>query len=381
LTEEKKMEMKSLAICPCRSISVMIQSRFADVLLLLPLLIISLSIIHCVALAAMSSSHIFYDVPGDTDNEVSEYQEKLRNEITAVLDKFLRFGADCPKRLSEAIRYSVLAAGKRLRPLLTLAACDLCGGERRNALYAASAVELIHGYSLIHDDLPAMDNDDLRRGLPTCHKKFDEATAILAGDAALALAFECIGNIKPAELAGHCCKELAVAAGPCQLVGGQMDDVSRENAEMSGSLYGWKELPEVSRQLLERIHNRKTGALIRVSVRLGAMTAGVPKEIQDLLEEFAFHFGLAFQITDDLIDVISDSKTAGKRTQKDEEKSKLSYPALLGIVQSQKEAEKNIQLADEALKKTAELLGSNVFDSLPCRTLSLIAHSLAGRKK
>ncbi|GHT28831.1 geranylgeranyl pyrophosphate synthetase [Planctomycetales bacterium] len=329
----------------------------------------------------MSSSHILYDVPGDTDNKVSEYQEGLRNETAAMLDKFLHFGTDCPKILGEAIRYSVLAPGKRLRPLLTLAVCDLCGGERQNALYAAGAVELIHAYSLIHDDLPAMDNDDLRRGIPTCHKKFDEATAILAGDAALALAFESIGNIEPAELAGCCCKELAVASGPCQLVGGQMDDVSRENAEKSGILYGWKEIPEVSRQLLERIHNRKTGALICVSVRLGAMIAGVSKEIQDLLEKFGIHFGLAFQITDDLIDVISDSKTAGKRTQKDEEKSKLSYPALLGIIQSQKEAEKNIQIADEALKQAAELLGNNALNSLPRLTLSTLAYSLIGRKK
>ncbi|MCL2744352.1 MAG: polyprenyl synthetase family protein, partial [Planctomycetaceae bacterium] len=143
----------------------------------------------------------------DVSNGISEYKEQLRDEATGALDTFLRLGADCPKRLSEAIRYSVLTPGKRLRPLLVLVACDLCGGNRQNALHAAVAVELVHAYSLIHDDLPDMDDDDLRRGQPTCHKKFDAATAILAGDAALALAFESIANIVPSELAGRCCKE------------------------------------------------------------------------------------------------------------------------------------------------------------------------------
>ncbi|MCL2745461.1 MAG: polyprenyl synthetase family protein, partial [Planctomycetaceae bacterium] len=182
------------------------------------------------------------------------------------------------------------------------------------------------------------------------------------------------------ELAGRCCKELAVAAGPCQLVGGQMDDILCGLAEKTCGLHGWKEMPDVSRGLLERIHKRKTGALMCVSIRLGTMIAGASKEVQDLLEKFGEHFGLAYQITDDLIDVISDAKTAGKRTQKDDEHSKLSYPSLLGIEESQKEAEQNVQLADDALKQAAELLGSDV-NSLPCRLLSSLAHALIGRKK
>jgi geranylgeranyl diphosphate synthase type II len=188
---------------------------------------------------------------------IKQYIENLRQEIVSALASATQFSADCPDRLREAIRYSLVAPGKRLRPTLVLIACELCGATeyRLNALFAACAVEMIHVYSLIHDDLPAMDNDDLRRGLPTCHRKFDDATAILAGDALLALAFEMIGNLTPPELAGRCCKELAAAAGACQLVGGQMEDMLRE--KMIGNV-------ESTIQAMEHVHHRKTGALMRI---------------------------------------------------------------------------------------------------------------------
>ncbi|MDR1963387.1 MAG: polyprenyl synthetase family protein, partial [Planctomycetaceae bacterium] len=174
--------------------------------------------------------------------------------------------------------------------------------------------------------------------LPTCHKKFDESTAILAGDALLALAFEMIGNLIPSELAGRCCKELAVAAGPCQLVGGQMDDIYRTNPIESGSI-----------QMIEHIHRRKTGALIRTSLRLGSLVAGASEEQQTALDEFGIHFGLAFQMTDDLLDVLGNEQSVGKRLRKDLESDKWSYPRFLGIDGAKREVERTLEQAKHAL--------------------------------
>ncbi|GHT17186.1 geranylgeranyl pyrophosphate synthetase [Planctomycetales bacterium] len=272
------------------------------------------------------------------------YLDELRCEIEAALDEATTFDNHCPDRLREAIRYSLLARGKRLRPVLLLTACELCDGDRQLAMPAACAVEMIHCYSLIHDDLPSMDNDDLRRGIPTCHKKFDEPTAILAGDALLALAFEMVGNLTPTS-AGLCCKDLAVAAGPRQLVGGQMDDVIHE--KQLGSLTG------CTIEDVERIHHRKTGALIRASIRLGAIIAGASQPQLASLDQFGTNFGLAFQITDDILDVLGDEQIVGKRLRKDEEMDKWSYPRLLGIEAAKQEAERAVSEAEKALNSFA----------------------------
>jgi geranylgeranyl diphosphate synthase type II len=215
-------------------------------------------------------------------------------------------------------------------------ACEACGYDLEKAMAAACAVEMIHTYSLIHDDLPAMDDDDLRRGLPTCHVKFGEATAILAGDALLAQAFEVLASdITPASVAAECCRELALAAGPTMLVGGQADDLAHE-FEMGG-------LEE-----LERIHRRKTGAMIRVSLRLGGLVAGAkPAEIA-ALDYYGERVGLAFQIIDDWLDVQGTEANMGKRIRKDSDHGKLTFPALLGMEESRRRA---TQLVEEACER------------------------------
>lgn len=301
---------------------------------------------------------------------VNDYREKLKNEIDQALDVAttrnvgVEFG--CPERLREAIRYSLLAPGKRLRPVLTLAACELLDGKREQAIPAACAIEMIHAYSLVHDDLPSMDDDDLRRGRPTCHKEFDEPTAILVGDALISLAFEMIGNLTPPDVARFCCRELAMASGACGMVGGQMDDVSREKG-----IGFWQNAPEASRELMERIHLRKTGALIRAALRMGGIAADATVEQLEALDQFGIHFGMAFQITDDLLDVLGDEKTVGKRLRKDADKNKWSYPTLLGIDQSKQEAEKSVRSAIKVL----ESLGnpdSKAFEMLRTLTEQLL---------
>ncbi len=253
------------------------------------------------------------------------------------LDRYLTFTAGCPPRLQEAMRYSVLGPGKRLRPLLVLLANRACGGVFEHALPAACAVELIHCYSLIHDDLPAMDDDDLRRGRPTCHRQFDEATAILAGDALIPLAFEIICRDSPTvEIAARCCHQLAVAAGATQLVGGQVDDLAAQFAE-------------IDLQKLEQIHLRKTAAMIAVSLGLGAITASANESQQTALENFGKNLGLAFQIADDLLDLRGDEDKMGKRARKDQVLGKLTYPTALGI-------EDSIRLANLLVEEALQML-------------------------
>ncbi len=192
----------------------------------------------------------------------TEYANQLRTRIDAALRAYSALGEGCPLELREAICYSLLAPGKRLRPMLTLMAAEACGDTTDAALPAACAVEMVHTYSLVHDDLPAMDDDDLRRGQPTCHRKFGEAMAILAGDALLALAMEVVANdVRPPQAAAACCAILAEAAGPCRLVGGQADDL-RAGPRPAGI------------GALESIHHRKTGAMILASLRMGAAVAG-----------------------------------------------------------------------------------------------------------
>ncbi len=264
---------------------------------------------------------------------------ELRGQIDAALDRYSSYGEAVPANLAAAIRHSLLAPGKRLRPILVLLAAEACGCERRKALPAACAVEMIHTYSLIHDDLPAMDDDDLRRGLPTCHVKFGEATAILAGDALLAQAFEVLaGSELPPAAIAKACGELAAAAGPKELVGGQADDLAQEE-KTDGDLND-----------LQAIHRRKTGAMFRVSLRLGGITAGANEAQLNALQIYGDRLGLAFQIVDDLLDLQGTAEQLGKRTGKDDGRGKLTFPRLLGREESRQRAE---GLIDEACAAVA----------------------------
>ncbi|PHS11090.1 MAG: farnesyl-diphosphate synthase [Blastopirellula sp.] len=267
----------------------------------------------------------------------TEHIEILRAEVDTALEQYSRFDLDCPARLSEAIRYSLLAPGKRLRPLLTLMATEACGSARDEALPAACAVEMVHAYSLIHDDLPAMDDDDLRRGRPSCHKQFDEATAILAGDALLARSFETLATkLQNPAIAAACCAELSHAAGASMMVGGQSDDL--------GEQFGDGDV-----NTLEAIHRRKTGAMIVVSLRMGAIVAGASGEQLEQLTTYGQKIGLAFQVVDDLLDAAGDEAALGKRVGKDADRGKLTYPGLLGVKESRAKAEQLIAEARESI--------------------------------
>lgn len=265
-----------------------------------------------------------------TSVDTAGFQQRateLRAAVDGALDRYTTPADGWPEPLRAAIRHSLLAPGKRLRPLLVLLATEACGGLPEHAMPAACAVEMVHAYSLIHDDLPAMDDDDLRRGRPTCHKVFGEATAILAGDALLALAFQVLAEgIEPPAVAARCCAALARAAGPRYLVGGQADDMA--------SLP-----PEAGMEVLESIHARKTGAMMEVSLRLGAMAAGASPDEESRLQEYGRRIGLAFQITDDLLDIRGDEAAMGKRVGKDRDRGKLTFPGLLGVAASRERAE------------------------------------------
>ncbi len=259
--------------------------------------------------------------------------DRLASLIDTALERYSRFDDGCPSELGEAIRYVLLAPGKRLRPRLVLLASQACGGMMADALSAACAVEMVHTYSLVHDDLPAMDDDDLRRGRPTCHKVFGEAVAILVGDALLARAFEIVAtDIKPANYATRCCAVLGQAAGATALVGGQASD-------LAGGVTS-DDLPA-----LESIHRRKTGALISASLELGGIVAGATAKQLDALKAYGQHLGLAFQITDDLLDVSGSQATVGKRLAKDASCGKATYPQLLGIEPSRRRATELVELA------------------------------------
>jgi len=256
--------------------------------------------------------------------------------IESSLDKYTRFSPGCPESLREAIRHSLLPPGKRLRPMLVMLAAEACGATADAALPAACAVEMIHTYSLIHDDLPAMDNDDMRRGKPACHKKFGEATAILAGDALLSLAFEILAReVTPAEVAMQCVVTLTHAAGPTQLVGGQCDDLSEH-------------LATGSRDLLESIHNRKTGALFLACLRLGGLIGGATEEQHRALQTYGEKLGLAFQITDDLLDFHGDRRGSAHGSA-NSDAGKLTFPNLIGVEQSKEAVSSLVTAACNAL--------------------------------
>jgi geranylgeranyl diphosphate synthase type II len=277
-------------------------------------------------------------------SDLTKYLQDKRALVDDRLRASVRAGGGCPASLAEAMCYSLLAPGKRLRPLLVILAAEATGGSDSSALPAACAVEMVHTYSLIHDDLPAMDDDDLRRGLPTCHKKFDEATAILAGDALLTLAFEVLADGYPPATAAACCRELARGSGACGMVGGQADDLAMETREGAGT-----------RDELEYLHARKTGALFRASLRLGVLSAqgerpgGADPAALEALDAYGRAFGLAFQITDDLLDVESSAEQTGKRVGKDAARGKLTYPGFLGVAESRLRARRLCQQAQDAL--------------------------------
>jgi geranylgeranyl diphosphate synthase type II len=282
-----------------------------------------------------------------TDDQLVFAQSRLRERIDAALPRYVAFDAGCPPELADAVRYALLGPGKRLRPQLVLMAAEACGGSVEAALPAACAIEMVHAYSLVHDDLPAMDDDDLRRGRPTCHKVFGEAVAILAGDALLARAFEVLaGEIQPPAIAARCCEVLGRAAGASTLVGGQA-------ADLHAAATGRDQRDDLEK--LESIHRRKTGALFVAAMELGGIVARANAEQLAVLAAYGRNVGLAFQITDDLLDVAGSQSALGKRVAKDAGRGKLTFPNLLGIDESRRRARK---LLDEACN-IIEVLGPN----------------------
>jgi geranylgeranyl diphosphate synthase, type II len=275
-------------------------------------------------------------------SSLEAYFREKRAVIETRLQAALELAEGCPAELAEAMRYSLLAPGKRLRPLLVILALEACDGCEGDAYPAACSVEMIHAYSLIHDDLPAMDDDDLRRGLPTCHVKFGEALAILAGDGLQTLAFQVLTEMYPSQTAAACCRELARGSGAAGMVGGQADDLAWERDHGHGE----EQDATTALTTLEHIHAHKTGALFRACLRMGAWAAeasrgGEPESSAlERLDAFGRAFGQAFQITDDLLDVEGDAVLAGKRVQKDAARGKLTYPGLLGVTDSHRRAER-----------------------------------------
>lgn len=279
----------------------------------------------------------------ETSPDLKENLKELQQLIEPELEKYLQLSPDCPERLRESMAYSLMAGGKRLRPALVLIACEACGGTLQEALPAACAIEMIHTYSLIHDDLPAMDDDQLRRGRPTNHIQYDEATAILAGDALLTYAFEVIAKFqKPESVAIQCLAELSSAAGPTGMVGGQMADLQAEQQ------------PLATLKELEQIHLRKTGRLLRAALRMGAIVGGADENTRQALSDYGESIGLAFQITDDLLDLTGREDKMGKAVQKDQGIGKTTYPGLLGIEESRLKADKLIQRAESLLQPLGE---------------------------
>jgi len=261
-----------------------------------------------------------------------EHAQRLREEVNHVLAAELKFSDRCPSTLSEAMAYAGLGPGKRLRPILVLLSAEACGGSRDAAMPAAVAVEMVHAYSLVHDDLPAMDDDDLRRGRSTCHHAFDESTAILAGDALLTRAFELLATkVRPAEVAANCSATLAEAAGAEGMVGGQMQDLLATASQSEGN-------ESTRERQLEAIHRNKTGALFVASLQLGGIVASATDAQRAAFVAYGEKIGLAFQIVDDLLDVAGNEGQMGKRVGKDDTLGKLTFPGLLGVSESKARA-------------------------------------------
>jgi geranylgeranyl diphosphate synthase type II len=270
---------------------------------------------------------------------LDQYMAHQQKRVDAALDRWVPAEGQDPALIHRAMRYSLFAGGKRIRPLLAIAAAEAISDEPTGIENAACALELIHTYSLIHDDLPALDNDDLRRGRPTCHKVFGEAMAILAGDALLTLAFEVLGRLEDidANRRVRLVEELARASGTVGgMIGGQVNDIQGEGKHPTAGL-------------LESIHRAKTGALLRASVRIGALYAGAENHQLDALTRFGEHAGLAFQIVDDVLDVEQPSEKLGKTAGKDAQQQKITFPAVYGMEKSRTMAEQERLAAHEAL--------------------------------
>ncbi len=292
-----------------------------------------------------------------------DFETQLADHVARIergIDQLLPPGDTAPRRLHEAMRYSMQAGGKRLRPVLVQAAAGLFAPAAPVApLAAAVAVECVHTYSLIHDDLPCMDDDDLRRGRPTCHKAFDEATALLAGDALLTLAFSLLAISYPPKTAAALVRELADAAGSAHLIGGQMADLLAEgNAQMTAAE-------------LDFIHRNKTGSMIEAALVMGGIVGGAKPRALAALRDAGRHLGLAFQIIDDVLDATGDAATLGKTPGKDLAAGKATSVRLLGIEKSRAAAAAHTAAALEALRR---LPGDTTF-------LAALARNLTGRIK
>lgn len=272
--------------------------------------------------------------------DLGHYLADLQQVIERTLGAWVPAETAEPHSIHLAMRYSLFAGGKRIRPVLAIAAAHAVSDAPVGIENAAVTLELIHTYSLIHDDLPALDNDDLRRGRPTCHKIYGEAMAILAGDALLTMAFEVLGRLPhtPAEVRIRLVEELARASGTVDgMIGGQVNDIEGE-----------RKLPTA--RLLESIHRAKTGALIRASVRMGAIYGGATEEELKGLTEYGEHIGLAFQIVDDILDVEESSEALGKTAGKDQAQQKITFPAVHGLERSRQMAEEERVNAHLALR-------------------------------
>jgi len=274
--------------------------------------------------------------------EMKAYLSELGRAVDGCLAECLR-SPGVPSALLEAMEYSLLAGGKRLRPALCLVWAELFGARRDDILPAAAALECIHTYSLIHDDLPAMDNDDLRRGKPSCHKRFGEALAILAGDGLLTEAFGLLlASRAPASQVLLAGQKLVRAAGAAGMVGGQVLDML------------WTGQGRTTMDDLSRMQSLKTGLLLQVSCECGAILAGAPESGQQQAATYGLHIGRAFQIVDDILDVVGDTQTLGKPVGSDEDQGKVTYPSLIGIEQSRKAAEAH---RDQAIRALDGLIG------------------------
>ena len=291
----------------------------------------------------------------DFDAQLGQMREFVNNALGQLLAS-----QQIDHELKEVLRYALESPGKRIRSVLALWCCQLVGGQiNHNAEIAAAAIEMVHTYSLVHDDLPAMDDDDLRRGQPTCHKVFDEATAILAGDALLTLAFEILAKqIDEPAVAVQLISQLAEAAGPTGMIAGQMADLKAENTNGS-------------KETLQYIHTNKTAKMFRCAAAMGAICGGADEAQSGRLCEYGLKIGLGFQIADDILDVSASSEQLGKSAGKDENAGKATYPAIVGMEKSRQLAKK---LADEAVA-VLEPFG------VKAHTLRQLAIALLTRKK
>ncbi len=272
---------------------------------------------------------------------LKDYMRATRAKVDAHLDSIVPAAEEAPHPLYQAVRHSLFAGGKRLRPILAVGACELADGEAEAAMAAACSLEMVHTYSLIHDDLPIMDDDSFRRGKPTCHKVFGEAMAMLAGDALLTMAFETLSHVKPPEVAARLAAELGRAAGPRGMVGGQVRDLMAEGKP-------------ADIETVEAIHREKTTALIRAAARMGAISAEAGPNTLEAISRYGERIGLAFQIADDILDVTASSEELGKTAGKDIAEGKATYPSAVGLDESRRIAAGLIEEACSELEMFGE---------------------------